>query len=101
MLVKIFTSYDFDSLMPPKDEDYAVNLFRLPRGYSYGIDNGVPYILCPNSTRVYELDTGRPHSGSVKFSYLVDGRKRTVRLYIDAEATRDMIRSGEPYRQLP
>lgn len=103
MFIKLFTCGPdrFDALAPIEGDDFAVNLVRLPRGYSLETNGaGVPYILCPNKVRVYELEQTR--SGAyAKFSYPVNGRIRTVRLYIDPEATQKMIFSGEPYRQFP
>lgn len=104
MLIKIFTCGNdaYDSLYPICDSDFSVNLYRLPRGYHLEVDEGgSPYILCPNRERVYELDRTRAGAASVRFSYPVNGKRRTVRLQIDREATRKMLFSGEPYRQFP
>lgn len=104
MLIKIFTGgHDgYDSLCPIAGDDFAVNLFRLPRGYSLEIDDGGnPYILCPNKEKVYELEKSRQSSETVKFSYVVDGHRRIVRLHKDEKATHDMIFSGEDYRNFP
>lgn len=106
MLIKVFTSiFDgWDSLNPPLDEtDFTVNLYRLPRGYTAETDSrGYRYIRCPNGAAVYDLDQNvRRDAVSVKFSYLVAGKKRTVRLKLDEQATRDMIFSGEDYRCIP
>lgn len=106
MLIKVFTScFDgWDSLNPPLDEtDFTVNLYRLPRGYTAETDSrGYRYIRCPNGAAVYDLDQNvRRDAVSVKFSYLVVGKKRTVRLQLDKQATHDMIFSDEDYRCLP
>lgn len=106
MLIKVFTSiFDgWDSLTPPLDEtDFTVNLYRLPRGYTAETDSrGYRYIRCPNGTAVYDLDQNvRRDAVSVKFSYLVAGKNRTVRLKLDEQATHDMIFSGEDYRCTP
>lgn len=106
MLIKIFSSiFDgSDALNPPRDEtDFSVNLYRLPCGYTAEIDNaGRQYIRCPNGVAVYDLDQNvRYDAVSVKFSYLVAGKKRTVRLKLDEQATHDMIFSGENYRCIP
>lgn len=106
MLIKVFTSiFDgWDSLTPPLDEtDFTVNLYRLPRGYTAETDSrGYRYIRCPNGTAVYDLDQNvRRNAVSVKFSYLVAGKNRTVRLKLDEQAAHDMIFSGEDYRRLP
>lgn len=106
MLIKVFTSFfdGWDSLTPPLDEtDFTVNLYRLPRGYTAETDSrGYRYIRCPNGTAVYDLDQNvRRDAVSVKFSYLVAGKNRTVRLKLDEQATHDMIFSGEDYRCIP
>lgn len=106
MLIKVFTSiFDgWDSLTPPLDEtDFTANLYRLPRGYTAETDSrGYRYIRCPNGTAVYDLDQNvRRNAVSVKFSYLVAGKNRTVRLKLDEQATHDMIFSGEDYRCIP
>lgn len=106
MLIKVFTSiFDgWDSLTPPLDEtDFTANLYRLPRGYTAETDSrGYRYIRCPNGTAVYDLDQNiRRDAVSVKFSYLVAGKNRTVRLKLDEQATHDMIFSGEDYRCIP
>lgn len=106
MLIKVFTSiFDGrDSLNPPLDEsDFSVNLYRLPRGYTAETDSrGYRYIRCPNGAAVYDLDQNvRRDAVSVKFSYLVAGKNRTVRLKLDEQATHDMIFSGEDYRCIP
>lgn len=106
MLIKVFTSiFDgWDSLTPPLDEtDFTVNLYRLPRGYTAETDSrGYRYIRCPNGTAVYDLDQNVQRDAvSVKFSYLVAGKNRTVRLKLDEQATHDMIFSGEDYRCIP
>lgn len=106
MLIKVFTScFDgWDSLNHPLDEtDFTVNLYRLPRGYTAETDSrGYRYIRCPNGAAVYDLDQNvRSDAVSVKFSYLVVGKKRTVRLQLDKQATHDMIFSDEDYRCLP
>ena len=106
MLIKVFTSiFDGrDSLNPPIDEsDFSVNLHRLPRGYTAETDSrGYRYIRCPNGAAIYDLDQNvRCDAVSVKFSYLVAGKKRTVRLKLDEQATHDMIFSGEDHRCIP
>ena len=106
MLIKVFTSiFDgWDSLTPPFDEtDFTVNLYCLPRGYTAETDSrGYRYIRCPNGAAVYDLDQNvRREAVSVKFSYLGAGKKRTVRLKLDEQATHDMIFSGEDYRCIP
>ena len=104
MLIKVLTCGvdGYDSLVPFDEDDFSVNLHRLPRGYLLETDEaGVPYILCPNKEKVYDFDKTRSRAESVKFSYMADGRKRTVRLHIDTEATNEMLFSVEPYRQFP
>lgn len=103
-LIKIFTGGvdGFDSLTPDYGDDYCVNLYRLPRGYHLQVDkSGKPYILCPNGAQVYDLDHVRRNSDTVKFSYPINGRRRTVRLKVDTEATRRMVFGDEPYRSFP
>jgi hypothetical protein len=101
MLIKVFTCGNdgYDSLSPIGGEDFTVNMYRLPRGYYLEKDeNSKPYILCPNGCRVYDFDSVRNSSSTVKFSYPVDGKTRIVRLHIDEEATHNMLYSGEDYR---
>lgn len=99
-LVKVFTGGldGYDSLQPLYDAYRTASIFQLPRGYRAETDErGKPYILCPNGERVYDLDQSRSDSKTVKFSYMINGRKRTVRLHVDEDATRNMIFGGEDY----
>lgn len=103
-LIKIFTGGvdGFDSLTPDYGDDYCVNMYRLPRGYHLQVDkSGKPYILCPNGAQVYDLDPVRRDSDTAKFSYPVNGRRRTVRLKIDDEATKRMIAEDANYLSFP
>lgn len=64
-------------------------------------NNALPYILCPNKEKVYEIEQSRRRSNTVKICYNAGGKMRQVRLHLDEKATHEMIFSGEEYRAFP
>lgn len=88
MIIKVYrcgkAAFDtIDDRLVLSEEYFTRNFCVLPRGYKEEYDNdGRRYILCPNGTKVYELEQHKRDTKACSFVYNVDGHIRRVRMPI-------------------